>query len=1036
MHNSKIKRISLAVCLALMPFAVDAAGLGRMTVMSGLGEPLNAEIEISASKEELSSLSARIAPAETYAEQGVERTSSLGGVRVELGKKADGSPILKLSTYQPVDDPFLDMLIQVDWPTGRLLREYTALLDPPGYGGRATASSAVSVEGAQLSTVQPPSKKNTSKRPSWLAQTARPGAAQPETSGAAEGYLTKRGDTLRNVARQMQVDDVTLEQMLVGLYRANRDAFIGDNMNQLKAGQIMRAPRDEELRAVSPREALQEVRVHTANWNSYRNTLADTVAKSAPAQGESRQQTSSGKITAAAEDKAAPPATGPRDVVKLSRSETEAAKAGAAADKSGVTEDKLRALEEESTAQEKSIAEVNERIAFFEKQIQDMQKLLLVQNQMLADLQKGKTPQPPAAEVPPAAAVEPQQPQEQQPAAPAPVTEAKPAAPAAPKAPAEPAPEPGLLDTLTEDPVMLGGAGGLLVLLGGAWLYLRGKRRKSLDNFEKGILTSGGLKSDTVFGATAGGAVDTGETSFLSNFSQRSGAGMIDTSDVDPISEAEVYMAYGRDAQAEEILKDAIGKEPKRYELQRKLLEIYANRKDAVAFETLAGELYATCGAADPNWMKVAELGRMLEPENPMYAATAETVSVTETVPAAPTETGSGAESSLDMPLNPADSEAEESATRDNSLDFDLGMLAADEPAAVPELEKEGEEAAAESLPDLGSFDAPAPGPEAIDEKPAEEESAMDFQFELPEPASEENVQLDAADLGMPEVEPEIESAAAEPSTELPDLNVGETAMETASDLPASMASEQVEDNETELTLPELPGTEVPGETVEEISFDLPELAMPEAESSIEEEVFELPEIGAELPSFDEESPAAGEVELPEAPTEFPAGEEPGEPTVAELEEPVALELPEIGKQGVEDVMEAEAPAAAAEVEEIELDETPAGDSKLDFNFNVDIEAEAPAEEAAPGSASALPDLDLSGISLDIGDAGTAEAQETEEITLSGSESADVDTKLDLVTAYMDMGDTEGARELLEEVLQEGGPQQRERARNLLDSLG
>ena len=160
MHNSKIKRISLAVLLALMPVAANAAGLGKMTVMSGLGEPLNAEIEIAASKEELSSLTARIAPSETYAEQNIERTASLNAVRIELSRKADGTPILKLSSSQPVNDPFLDMLIQVDWPTGRLLREYTALMDPPGYGDRAGgASPEVSAETKQLPSTASPSKK-------------------------------------------------------------------------------------------------------------------------------------------------------------------------------------------------------------------------------------------------------------------------------------------------------------------------------------------------------------------------------------------------------------------------------------------------------------------------------------------------------------------------------------------------------------------------------------------------------------------------------------------------------------------------------------------------------------------------------------------------------------------------------------------------------------------------------------------------------------------------------------------------------------
>jgi len=1031
-HNSKIKRITLAVCLALMPFSAGAAGLGKMTVMSGLGEPLNAEIEIAANKEELSSLSARIAPSETYAEQGVERASSLSNVRVELGKKPDGTPILKISSQQPVNDPFLDMLIQVDWPTGRLLREYTALLDPPGYGDRTASNPEAAAEGARLPSVTAPSKKNTTKSASAVAGTSKPASS----AAPVDTYVTKRGDTLRNVARHMQVDDVTLEQMLVGLYRNNREAFMSDNMNQLKVGQIMRAPREEELRAIKPRDALQEVRVHTSNWNAYRNDVAQAVAQSKSAPADEQPQASSGKITAQAEDKAAPPVSGPRDVVKLSRSEAGGSKAGpAGSGNAAIAEEKMRALEEESTSQEKAIDEVNERIAFFEKQIQDMQKLLLVQNQMLAELQKAQSAQQsPGAEQAPTPA--PAQPEGQQP--PAGQPDAQPAKPAKPApAPAKPiaesTQETSLLDELLQDPLKLGAAGGVLILLLGGWLLLRRQRRKNLDNFEKGILTSSGLKTDTVFGTTAGAAVDTGETSFMSDFSHRNGAGMIDTSDVDPISEAEVYMAYGRDAQAEEILKDAIGKEPKRYELHLKLLEIYANRKDAAAFETLAGELYATLGTTDPIWHKVAEMGRGLEPENPMYAATEEGTGASATTSgSAAIQAAAGAAVAAAAIGMTSDATAEEPVqedVQDNSLDFDLGMLAADDGESPAGIEKDAEDSAElEPLPDLGAFSAPAAETGKPQEMAVEEPSDMGMEFELPEPAAEGNVQLSAADLSLPEMEPAAEEVE-EISFDLPALDVADAAELSEESVPALEKTAE-ESLASDLSLPDLTVTESPEGEVEEISFDLPELTLPGTESPGEEEAFAFP---AEPVAPVDEVPAA-EFEMPET------LEESVELATVSGESP-ALDLPEVAEP-IEPVSTAEPePVAEPEpsemvVDEIASEEPPKEEeSALDFNFDLDVEPEAPAEEA-PATAAPIPDLDLSGISLDIGEPAPSAAEPvTEEITLSGTESSDVDTKLDLVTAYMDMGDTEGARELLEEVLQEGGPQQRERAQKLLDSL-
>src|SRR5450830_1240944 len=133
-HKTKLKRISLAVCFALISWGAEAAGLGKLKVLSGLGEPLNAEIELlAASPDELSSLTAMVAPEEAYKVQGIERPALHSNIKVEIKKTPDGTPYLKLSSNIPVADPYLDMLIQVDWASGRLLREYTLLLDPPGY---------------------------------------------------------------------------------------------------------------------------------------------------------------------------------------------------------------------------------------------------------------------------------------------------------------------------------------------------------------------------------------------------------------------------------------------------------------------------------------------------------------------------------------------------------------------------------------------------------------------------------------------------------------------------------------------------------------------------------------------------------------------------------------------------------------------------------------------------------------------------------------------------------------------------------------
>jgi len=141
-RKSKIKQISLAVCMAFMPIVGYTAGLGKLNVNSGLGEPLKVDVELlSVTPEELSTLTAAIASEEAYNVQGITRLGVHNNIKVDLAKSDTGAPILRIRSSTPINDPYLDMLIQVDWASGRLLREYTVLLDPPEYKQAANAAS-------------------------------------------------------------------------------------------------------------------------------------------------------------------------------------------------------------------------------------------------------------------------------------------------------------------------------------------------------------------------------------------------------------------------------------------------------------------------------------------------------------------------------------------------------------------------------------------------------------------------------------------------------------------------------------------------------------------------------------------------------------------------------------------------------------------------------------------------------------------------------------------------------------------------------
>ena len=952
MHNSKLKRITVALCMALVPISVFAAGLGKLNVMSGLGEPLKADIElISVTAEELNSITATIASEEAYATQGIEKPASHNTIKVDIAKNANGTPVLKLKSMQPISEPFLDMLIQVDWATGRLLREYTVLLDPPGY----TGESEPDTQTAQLPQVK--SSGSTQSNLKQNGQTAgetmavSPAGSKKTAKGARKAkpiediaavsdangqeYVTQRGDTLAKIARDMKPEGVSLEQMLVGLYQTNPNAFQGDNMNRLKVGQILRQPSEATLDAISRKEASQEIKVQTANWNAYRNKLAGIVADAAPGEAESSTQSAGGKIKGAAEDKSMPATTEPKDVVKLSAGDASAAKASAENIKS--LENKITALQEEATAREKSVKEAQERTASLEKQIADMQKLLALKNGEMADLQKqaeaaDKQHSMPAAVTPapadstkPAEQAVPAEPAKPEVAATDKTTPVQPKPVVKPAPAPEPVPEPGFLDSILGgfDLTTLLPAGGLLALLGGGWMYLRKKRERSLADFEQGIMTSGGLKANTVFGNTASASVDTGDTSFLTDFSQSANGGMIDTNDVDPIAEAEVYMAYGRDAQAEEILKDAISKEPKRYELHLKLLEMYAASKNLSAFETIAGELYTTLGAEDPTWAKVAEIGIKLEPNNPLYQASS-------------SPAGSG--------TKPADS-----SDKLDASDFSDSPLAAEK--------------------DLDfSFD--------------NEPAAQDFA--APDTATINEIDLD---LGKPETGNAIDFTGSQTREDkasdadggldfdLGDFNTAE--LNTAAEEPAQAS--------TEAFAHTMPSLDIP-------TFDAPQF-MPETSTGLTGTISEKTETLPEL----------NEIKLEDF--DFPAAEESSP------------------KAGVLDISGTDGQAGSS-----------------DFNFEINtISPEA--SDLKSKDASESNTFDLTTISLDLSDGADTSAASEEssaqasEMTLSEHEPIEVETKLDLVTAYIEMDDKEGAKELLDEVMKEGGTNQRKRAEALLAKL-
>jgi pilus assembly protein FimV len=687
--------------LGLNALPATSAGLGRINVLSSLGQPLQAEIDLVAvQKGEIESLSARVPPPDAFRDAKIEYSHLLSSVRVSVEKRANGQPYLRLVSSQSVDEPFLDMLVELTSSSGRLLREFPILLDPPGIETKLAATPAPAKEAARsiaptTATPLPAPAKSIAAAPAKTLAASEAGAA-PEQKKTSDNYTVQTGDTLSAIASRNKPAGVNLDQMLVSLFRENQQAFIDNNMNRIRAGQILRVPKAEEVKAVPAAEAKEEIRVQSADFAAYRQKLAGRVA-AAPSRGDTATQTASGKIGGAVVEQAAPKAEGPKDVLKLSKGGVVAGKADAKG--APISQERANALQEEAIVKDNQLKEQRTRVAELEKNIKEMQRLLELKNQNLAELQKQAAAKPtaPAAAAPvaktaqeskpaptpvePAKAPAPSEPpRAAQPEEPKPVLEAKPAPEAKieeavkPSPPAKkpavmpaPPPEASFFDELTSNPLYLAAGAGIVVLLGIFGLSAVRRRQAAIAASTHLGATSTlatDLKSGAFSGVKSGGLVDTGNSSFLTDF-EKTGPGVIDTEEVDPVAEAEVYIAYGRDAQAEEILKEAMAKDATRHEIPVKLLEIYAARKSASSFETVARELQKSVGSDHPVWSRVTEMGRQFDPTNPLYAAAGE---LGATTPASKTAVAHVIhEPAPDLTLPP-------SAMTAHDLDFDLKL--------------------------------------------------------------------------------------------------------------------------------------------------------------------------------------------------------------------------------------------------------------------------------------------------------------------------------------------------------------------------
>jgi pilus assembly protein FimV len=877
-----------------------------------------------------------------------------------------------------VKEPFLDFLLSVNWSSGKMMREYTLLLDPPVFEKEEKA-------GRVSAAVTQPAKVVRGETP--VAQ------ARPRMAPAGSYGPTTRTDTLWGIALEMRPDEsVSVQQMMLALLKKNPAAFGSNNINNLKAGYILRSPDMDVITQLSRSEAAKRSDRQYQEWLAAKGK--------APAVSGRQQRVAAAPGATAKGAGQAVPAPSTAGAAKsearlqlLSPDEEALIRSGAgtgAGSTSGEETASLRkelaiAMESaEATRQENS--DLRSRLDELEKQLQSVQKLLTLKGDTLGALQAGaqaKQEEAPApakpAEAAPAATAE----SKPAPAAEAPKQAEKPKKPKKPKKAAAPPPaETSLIDQLLANPLYLGAAGGAVVVLLVVVALIRRRRAAAeegdfvtVKSVAEAIEAKGdkGAKSEEE-GASTEDTETKAESSEEVSMGDFGGGGMgaihAEEADIDPIAEADVYMAYRRYEQAEALLKEAVVADPDRHELKLKLLEIYYATKDTDSFEAQAESLYAALagGGDETLWNKAIEMGHDLLPDHPLFA-----------------EGGSAAAGA---------GESEEEGD-----EADLGIAELGEDAE--------EDIVTDPLADLGDLDFDMG--ELAEGGVSEETEGAGAGEDLSEGLAD--LDLDMGELAEGGVSEETEGAGEDLSEGLADLDLD------MGELAADEATEE---------------TEGVGEDLSEGLADLDLGGLGESDDAGEaastEELTDLSsEDELDLGSLDLEDQAAeGEGAPDEAAESELSLNESDSWTVDAAQSEFTSRDVEGETDGLLDTARKAQDESAALAESLDMD-----------SGTEETAAAAEAEEAAvsaEGEESIDPLAELGDLGeMDLSDVSDEEGGQNDDIFEGGDDM--VGTKLDLARAYIDMGDQDGARTILGEVVEEGDDEQRQEAEELIRQI-
>ncbi len=988
----------------MVPGLANALGLGGIELDSALSEPLEAQIQLVQVRElRPEEILVNLATAADFKNAGVERFHSLTDVKFDVVVSPDGKSYIKLKTRKPIREPFLNFLVEVNWPAGRLLREYTLLLDPPVFSATKEApilkAPSVPAPQPEPKVAKAPAPAPVVKAPAPAVSAPAPVATQAEAATSGEGRTygpTKSSDSLWAIARELRPSSsVSIQQTMVAIQRLNPDAFINGNINLLRKGQVLRGPSEGQVRELNSREAIAQVAQQNREWK-------DRVSKKSGRVAEAPQIDTSGR---AVENIAPEPSDTGAHLKLVSASnavDADSGQGGAGGANTAALRGDLQVAEEQVDQYRLATEDLKVRNSDLKEQLDTSDKVIGLKNEQivalqvrLAELEKemqtakdkagaaGTTEEAGSVEVAeaPAVAVEAiveeteiaeeasQEPvdfnyeeaaQEQAaPEAEAPeqaiVVEETVQTPVEAEAPVvkEQPKQEDFLTTLTSNPIYLAAGGGLLlILIVGA--MLAGRKKKEGDDVADSLTDDFSL--DGIGGADVEDAPDSFDELEADSFPEDDvapeEATVPQTADV--IGEADIYIAYGRFPQAIEMLEKAAENEPDRPDIRSKLLEVAVEAEDVEVFKRHDAVLQ-TVGSHD-HLAKAAELRSKLSIDDEVGEETA--VMSAEDL------------GSTDFSADGGDDLG--------SMDFDMDLSVDEE----PEIEI----------------------PDALDseESVLSEDSSLDFDLDFSEEEPVESIESDDISL---DVDEGVEVAAEiEAEVEVDDAELDFSLDDETLDLDIDLAEDDLDLAEDDL------------EFDADLDIDVEPISdFAEAEESLDVDlgVEDELDIDAEL----DIDVAESDVSESDDGLEF------------DLDVDAELDLSESASEASEvSELELDSSAAAQLADELDLD----GDFDLDIDTAEDDLSIDDSPGLDGGDATVIMSPVVESVPVVAKAANEDRAEEMDFLT----DADEISTKLDLARAYIDMGDRDGAKDILDEVLIEGTNDQQGDAKELLAKLG